>query len=123
MNEQHQPIDHEMEVCIENCTECHRICLETMEYCLGMGGKHADAEHIALLADCAQICQTSADFMIRDSRLHQQICAACAAVCRRCADDCAALGAGDEQMQECAEQCAICEESCAEMAMETWTRS
>ena len=108
-------IDHDMEECIENCTECHRICLETMEYCLGIGGKHADAAHICLLADCAQICQTSADFMIRGSRMHPQICAACAEVCRRCADDCAALGEGDEQMQECAEQCAICEESCAAM--------
>ena len=123
MVSQQEPINHDMEECIENCTECHRICLETMEYCLGMGGKHADAEHIGLLADCAHICQTSADFMIRGSRLHPQVCAACAAVCRRCADDCIALSGDDVQMQECAEQCAICEQSCAEMAMETWTRS
>lgn len=40
----------------------------------------------------------------------------CAEVCGRCADDCASLGAEDEQMQECAELCARCEESCAEMA-------
>ena len=116
MAEQQAPINHEMEECIENCNECHRICLETMEYCLLKGGKHADAARIGLLGDCAQICQTSADFMIRGSRLHQQICAACAQVCQRCADDCASLGAEDEQMQECAEQCVICEESCAEMA-------
>jgi len=112
-------INHNMEDCIENCNECHRICLETMEYCLRMGGKHADAARIGLLADCAQICQTSADFMIRGSALHQQICAACAEVCSRCADDCTALSADDEQMQECAELCVVCEESCAEMANET----
>lgn len=112
-------INHPMEECIENCTECHRICLESIEYCLRMGDKHADAAHILLLTDCAQICQAAADFMIRGSQLHHQICAACAEVCERCADDCASLGAADEQMQECAELCAVCEESCAEMAIET----
>ena len=119
MAKQEEYINHDMEECIENCTECHRICLETMEYCLRMSGKHADAARIGLLADCAQICQASAAFMIRGSALHHQSCAACAEVCGRCADDCASLGADDEQMQECAELCAACEESCAEMATET----
>ena len=88
----------------------------TIQYCLRMGGKHAEEKHIRLLTDCAQICQISADFMIRGSEMHHEICAACAEVCGRCVDYCAALGAADEQMQECAEWCMRCEESCAEMA-------
>jgi len=52
-------INNAMEDCIENCTERHRICLETIEYYLRMSGKHADAARILRLADCAQICQTT----------------------------------------------------------------
>ena len=118
MVKQQEKVDHNIEDCIENCVACHRVCLETIQYCLRMGGKHAEEKHIRLLTDCAQICQISADFMIRGSELHHETCAACAEVCGRCADDCAALGADDEQMQECAERCVRCEESCAEMAGE-----
>src|SRR5262245_51407097 len=110
MARQEEEFDADMETCIEHCTECHRICLETMQYCLSLGGEHAAAAHIGLLIDCAQICQTSADFMIRGSRLHQETCAACAEICAHCADACAALGAEDEQMQECAEICSQCAE-------------
>jgi hypothetical protein len=118
MVNQQEKVNHNIEDCIENCVDCHRVCLETIQYCLRMGGEHAEEKHIRLLTDCAQICQISADFMIRGSELHHETCAACAEVCGRCADDCTALGADDEQMQECAERCVRCEESCAEMAGE-----
>ena len=62
--------NQEMQQCIQNCVECHRVCLETITHCLREGGKHAEAAHIGLMLDCAQICQTSADFMIRGSGLH-----------------------------------------------------
>ncbi|MBD4119066.1 ferredoxin, partial [Xanthomonas citri pv. citri] len=39
-----------MNECIDNCTQCHAICLETINYCLTKGGVHAAPEHIALLA-------------------------------------------------------------------------
>ena len=81
------------------------------------GGEHAEQKHIRLLADCAQICQTNADFMMRGSELHHEVCAACAEVCWRCGNYCALIAA-DEQMQECAECCMRCEESCGEMAGE-----
>ena len=90
----------EMQQCIQNCMECHRICLETVPHCLQMGGKHAEAAHIRLLLDCAEICQTSANFMIRGSDLHTRTCAVCAEVCERCAE--AALSgnlSGDESRQ------------------------
>jgi hypothetical protein len=104
-----------MNECIDNGTQCHALCLETINYCLSKGGKHAAADHIALMATCADICATSADAMLRGTAIHPVICGACAEVCRRCAESCA-MFEGDEDMQRCAEICRRCAESCAAMA-------
>ena len=116
MEEEQGQFDADMEACIENCTECQRICLEAVQHCLRRGGAHARPELIRLLLDCSQICQTSADFMTRNSELHHETCELCAQVCSRCAEKCAALGGADPQMQECADICAQCAGSCREMA-------
>ena len=105
----------EMEECIRNCSDCHHICVETISYCLQKGGQHTEYQHIRLLLDCAQICQTSADFMLRGSDLHKYTCDVCAQVCGRCAEDCERM-ANDEQMHVCAEMCRSCAESCHRMA-------
>jgi hypothetical protein len=108
-------ISDEMLQCIQHCTDCHNICLETMAYCLQLGGRHAQAPHLRLLLDCAEICQTSANFMLRRSDLHGRTCAICAEICERCAQDCAQFG-DDSQMQACAEVCSSCAASCRRMA-------
>ncbi len=59
--------------CIGNCTDCHRICLETANHSLAQGGKHAEVGHVRLLLECAQICQTSADFMARGPELRAHL--------------------------------------------------
>jgi hypothetical protein len=105
-----------MAECIERCTRCHATCVETITHCLAMGGRHAEPRHIRLLQDCAQICATSADFMLRGSDLHHHTCGACAEVCARCAEDCERLAEGDEPMRRCAEECRRCAESCRRMA-------
>jgi hypothetical protein len=109
-------ISADMRECIDNCTNCHNICLETIVHCLQMGGKHAETAHVRLLMDCAEICATSANFMLRGSDLHSRTCAVCAEVCKRCADDCEQLADGDEQMLRCAEMCRRCAESCRRIA-------
>jgi hypothetical protein len=106
----------EMQECIDNCTQCHNICVETINHCLEMGGKHADATHIRILQDCAQACETSTDFMLRGSDLHPQTCGVCADACERCAESCEELADGDEQMLRCAAMCRTCAASCREMA-------
>jgi hypothetical protein len=104
-----------MQECIKACSDCHDVCLQTMTHCLTKGGMHAEVGHITTLADCAQICETSADFMLRGSMLHKVTCGACAEVCRACAESCEAM-ADDEMMRRCAEECRRCEESCRRMA-------
>ena len=104
----------EMQQCIDACTRCHASCLETAHHCLHLGGKHADAHHITLLQDCAEVCQTSANFMHRGSEHSGHVCAACAMVCRACEKACRGMG-DDEMMRNCAEACARCAESCEKM--------
>ena len=104
-----------MDDCIDWCTSCHDICTQTVNYCLGMGGEHAAQEHVRLLLDCAEICKTSANFMLRESPLHGVTCNACAEVCERCAESCERFP-DDEIMRACAETCRGCAQSCREMA-------
>jgi hypothetical protein len=67
------------------------------------------------LLDCASICHTSADFMLRGSDLHRPTCGVCAEVCQRCAESCERM-AEDELDRRCAEVCRRCAESCRQMA-------
>jgi hypothetical protein len=113
------PITKEMRLCISNCLECHATCTETAIHCLMLGGAHASSEHQRILADCAQSCITSADFMLRASWYHAEYCGVCAELCKACGDSCQSLASGDEVMQRCVEMCRRCEQSCREMAVVT----
>jgi hypothetical protein len=81
-----------------------------------LGGKHAEANHVRLLLDCAQICATSADFMLRASLDHTRTCAVCAEICRRCAEECERIAGQDEMIRRCAEICRKCAKTCEQMA-------
>jgi hypothetical protein len=64
------------------------------------------------MINCAEICQTSANFMLSGSELHKLTCGVCAKVCRRCAEDCERVG----EMDPCVEACRACADSCERMA-------
>ena len=104
----------DMKKCIEECQSCSSVCTETVRHCLDMGGRHAEAGHITTMLDCAEICRTSANFMLRHSALHTETCTACAVVCRACEASCRELDG--PEMKRCAEECARCAESCERMA-------
>jgi|GEM_PF-143121 len=102
-----------IEECIDRCLECHKVCLgEATQHCLESGGDHVAPEHFRLMITCAQICQTSADFMLAGSMLHAQVCGVCALVCEQCAMSCRQL----DGMEMCAETCERCAKSCRQMA-------
>ena len=105
----------DMKACIEECEKCHSVCVQTISYCLEKGGHHALPAHIGLLTDCAEICQTSANFMLRESAQHKAICGACGVICDRCAQSCESIGE-DAQLKACAKSCRDCAKSCREMA-------
>ncbi len=116
MHHETEGMNAEMERCIQECLSCHSICTTTVNHCLGMGGEHASAQHITTLLDCAESCQTSANFMLRHSPLHARTCGVCAEACARCAEECERMAGGDAHMLACAEACRRCAESCRQMA-------
>ena len=105
-----------MEACIEACLNCHAVCTMTAQYCLMQGGELASADQVGMLLDCAEMCQTAANFMLRGSPYHAITCSACAVLCHACADACREFD--DEELAQCAEMCASCAEHCEAMAAE-----
>jgi len=114
-DQSHQHTHDAMQECIEECLNCHAVCTMTLQHCIATGGEHTEVNLIGILLDCAEICQTSANFMLRGSPYHVVTCAACAELCRACEDACRAVTA-DEQLAHCGEVCAACAESCDQMA-------
>ncbi len=111
------PASHGMMMsdCVAECEKANRACLETLRDCLERGGAHVAPAHVRLLLDCAEICQMTANFMLRGSAVHGIACGACAEVCERCAESCETFS-GDSKMAACAETCRTCAKSCREMA-------
>lgn len=112
----HTMMSNEMNECCHMCAECSRVCLETVNHCLQKGGKHAEAKHIQLLLDCAEICQTSANFLARGSDVHDKVASLCADICEKCAESCEQIDPNDAMMKQCAEMCHKCAESCRKVA-------
>ncbi len=99
--------------CIDACLECHRVCLHVaLTHCLEMGGAHVEATHFRLMMNCAELCETSANFMLTGSEFHQRTCGLCADVCDACAASCEAVGG----MEKCVHVCRTCAEHCRAMA-------
>jgi uncharacterized protein with beta-barrel porin domain len=105
-----------MRSAIHTALNCHDVCTQTIQHCLEHGGKHVEKQHMTLMMDCAQICVTSADFMLRNSQFHTQVCGACADVCEACAKSCEGINDPDGAMKACAEACRRCAQECRQMA-------
>lgn len=109
-------MDENMKNCIETCNECRDECEATLyQYCLEKGDKHVEQAHIKLMADCIEICQTSAHFMLRGSAMHIAVCGLCADICEACAVSCESI-VGCEVMKACADTCRKCAQTCRDMS-------
>jgi hypothetical protein len=97
-----------MKDCIDACERCHRTCAAHE----GVDRAQLAPDHLLLMRDCAEICETAANFMLAGSPYHQEVCALCAEICLACADRCDEL-----DMQQCVEACRHCAESCRKMAV------
>ena len=97
--------------CIDECNRCYNICLETIGYCLKLGGSYEEARHIRRLFDCAEACRTNESFMLRNSDLYPSTCILCAEACVRCGQSCEQL-MDDAYLRICAEACNRCAEIC-----------
>lgn len=109
-------LSDEMRECIESCSDCHDVCMETLVHSLDVGGELTAQAHIGALLDCAQACDAGRDFLLRGSELNMQFRGACAQACDRCAESCERLGAGDDDvLRNCGEMCRRCAKACRAM--------
>ncbi|WP_426957973.1 four-helix bundle copper-binding protein [Muricoccus radiodurans] len=107
------PVSPEMQSCIDACLNCYETCLSmASQHCLPMGGKHVEPEHFRLMMACAEICRTSAHFMLIGLPEHKITCRACAEICEACAASCLAVG----EMETCVDACRRCAATCYKMA-------
>ena len=83
-----------------------------MNHCREGGGAHTAPPHFRLMMACAEICRTSAHFMLIGTPHHRHTCAECAEICRECAANCEEVG----DMDRCVTACSQCAEICAKMA-------
>lgn len=112
----HPELTSEMEQCAIDCLNCHSVCLRVISYCLRKGGNHAQAHHISLMMNCAEICQTTENFILSaDPDLSTQLTDICSDICERCARSCEQFS-GDALMVSCAEICRTCAISCRNIA-------
>jgi len=104
-----------VQTCIESCWRTHVMCLETERYCLEKGGMHVMPAHLMLLADCAEMCEKTANSLLRRSSQHVVVCDVCAQLCDACAQECETMK-DDERMLLCARTCRDCASHCREMS-------
>jgi hypothetical protein len=86
------------------------MCLQTMQNCLKKGGKFADAKLSLMLAECAQLCQVTADMAATDSARCAALADACAKHCDDCARMCDAMA--ESVLDECAASLRQCAAAC-----------
>jgi hypothetical protein len=104
-------LSNEMRLGVELLLECSATCTETMIYCLQHGSRMTETDHIRLLADCAEICHTTGNILMRGGDYSTGVCAPCSEICDRCAVSCEQYS-HDDRMQQCAEICRSCADIC-----------
>ena len=106
-------LTHEMEEGIQDCLDCHRICLRTFSHLLTLetDAELAEPEQLNLLLDCADVCRMCADFMLRISEFHVRAADLCSQICRRCQQLCEFPAREDPAVLESASACARCANS------------
>jgi hypothetical protein len=100
---------------ISSTQDCTAICIQTAQYCLEVGGEHAEAAHVRHLQDCADICVATTAILLRGSTHSAELAMTCADACDRCAASCQQF-VGDAQMKACANQCLLCAAACRQVA-------
>jgi hypothetical protein len=107
-------VTNEMEECIQECLNCHRVCMQVFSHLLTLesDAQPATPDQLRLLLDCAQLCALCADFLIRASEFDTSLSHLCREACRRCQQMCETLGQIDLMVPGCAVACARCANAC-----------
>jgi hypothetical protein len=105
--------------CVEACLVCAESCTTCADACLGEESVAELTRCIRLDLDCADICETTARMLSRQT--HQQpellgaIVQTCFEVCRACAEECERHADHHEHCRLCAEECRRCQKACEDL--------
>ena len=97
--------------CVLALNECRAACLDMVGNSIRMQGYYAELGHVRLLEDCARLCESTVDFLLRGSELAPEMLALCADVCRRSGRDCERFDY-DQRLLDCAAACRRSAEAC-----------
>jgi hypothetical protein len=103
---------------IDQLLACAQACTSCADACLGEDHHLTELVRcIRLNLDCADVCDTTARVLTRQTEfepaLARSLLAACAEACATCAEECERHAAmGMEHCRVCAEVCRRCEEQC-----------
>jgi hypothetical protein len=106
--------------CIDACTDTHHLCLEVLSSFLQPGGPKLDVGRYQLLADCAEICEISGNFMLSGSTRSHLLAEICAPLCDETAESCAQMH--DPSFDACAEACRRAAATCRTVMEEARSR-
>jgi len=112
-----QGISPEVRSCVEATSACYTACTETLTYSLDVGADLSEPQHLRLLIDCCEVCQTAQNILLRASELSMMLAAVCVEACEKVADHCRQLDASDEQLAACAEVCDHTADCCRQLAI------
>ena len=82
-----------------------------------MGADLSEPQHLQLLIDCCEVCQTTQDVLLRASGLGIMLAAICVEAREQVAESCRRIDESDEQLAACAESCDETAESCHALAI------
>lgn len=100
--------------CIDACNRCAQACYECMKMCLNEPDIQARKACIGMLMECACICKEAGAFMSMDAQHAKDLCKLCAAICEKCAQECAMFK--DDHCVKCTNECTACANECKMMA-------
>jgi hypothetical protein len=100
--------------CIAACYACATVCDRCAVACFEDDDPQTKARCIGLVMDCAQLCQSAAALLSRDSEFVDTVCAACADICSASAIECSHHDV--RYCRQCADACVRCANLCRDVA-------
>ncbi|BAY09231.1 hypothetical protein NIES2098_23930 [Calothrix sp. NIES-2098] len=101
----------EMEACKQVCIECQTTCIDTLKYSKNQGGRYLDMAMMSMMRDCAEMCMMCVNMINDGSEFMGNTCSLCAQICDRTALACEQMS-NDATMMLCAAICRKCAQHC-----------
>jgi uncharacterized membrane protein len=104
---------------IDTLNDCAQACVADTGCDLSEQNVKEMVTCIRLCLDCADVCTATAGVISRqaeyDADVIEPLLEACAAVCKRCGDECERHAQMHQHCRVCAEACRRCEHACKEL--------